>query len=69
MSNTTTNHATFGNNNMKTAIQLLLKRNDLFEILLKTYYYDYIEVQAYFDIYPTFGCWLENNEELGSLAA
>ncbi len=61
--NSRTKHSTHGSKAIDEAIQYLRKREDLYEIILKTYYQDYL-ASPFFKIYPNFQCWLKENGEL-----
>ena len=61
---TTTSHSTFGSEALLKALKFLQTRDDLYQILLQTYYIDYQEFSQFFTPQPTFACWLKNSEEL-----
>ncbi len=58
-----TGHATYQSEEMTEALEVLSKRPDLYDLLIKIYYHDYF-ASPFFEIYPTFQCWFDHNEEL-----
>ncbi len=58
-----TDHVTFGSKQFTEALELLANRPDLYDMIIKTYYYDY-KVVDFFPLYPTFQKWKSNNEEM-----
>lgn len=59
-----TGHATKSLKEYNSAVELLSEREDLYQMLISTYYEDYKQFSRFFKMYPTFKCWMANRDPL-----
>lgn len=57
-----TGHDTKDSSDYSNALKFLSEREDVYQLLLHTYYEDYKQFSQYFKMYPNVKCWLKNKD-------